>query len=147
MKKIIVLFGFLTSSVFAADLLIVMEGIESNEGNIELGLFSEKDKGNFPDGKVTIGLSIPAKKGSVSARISAPAGIYTATAFHDKNKDKELNKVFLLGIPLEPYGFSNDARAAFSAPSFSQAQFKLPESGMQINFEIIGHYVDKTEQN
>ena len=139
MKKIIALTGLLTSSVMsvmAADLHITIEGIQSNQGNIRIGLFSEQEQANFPNGKETKGLSIPAKKGTMSVKISAPTGVYAATAFHDENKDEELNKVFLLGIPTEPYGFSNDAKAAFSAPSFSQAQFNLPNTGTKIIFEI-----------
>ncbi|MDB2408843.1 DUF2141 domain-containing protein [Crocinitomicaceae bacterium] len=44
--------------------------------------------------------------------------------FHDKNNNGKLDKN-AFGIPLEPYGFSQNARARFSAPSFNDAKIVL----------------------
>ena len=33
----------------------------------------------------------------------------------------------MFGVPTEKYGFSNNARETFSAPSFSSASFELKE--------------------
>jgi len=43
-----------------------------------------------------------------------------------------------LGIPTEGYGFSNDAKALFSAPSFSVARF--PYDGRTLDLTISLHY-------
>ena len=40
----------------------------------------------------------------------------------------------LLGIPTEIYGFSNNARHIFSAPSFQEAKFKLNKDLQQTVF-------------
>jgi uncharacterized protein (DUF2141 family) len=42
----------------------------------------------------------------------------------DKNKNGKLDKNYL-GIPTEAYGFSNNARRTFSAPSFEEAEVNL----------------------
>ena len=47
---------------------------------------------------------------------------YAIAVFHDLNSNGVLDKN-PLGIPLEPYGFSRNARNTFSAPSFGQASF------------------------
>ena len=47
---------------------------------------------------------------------------YAIAVFHDLNSNGKLDKN-ALGLPQEPYGFSNNARNTFSAPSFSQASF------------------------
>lgn len=151
MKKIITLIALLTFSltppVFAADLLIEVGNIANNKGNIRLAVFAEKDKAKFPSGKPTMiinsktsektpGIAVPAKEGSVYIKVFTPPGIYAVSAFQDENKNEKLDTNFF-GAPIEPYGFSNDARAWFSAPDYSQAQFELMESGADISFDIM----------
>jgi len=43
--------------------------------------------------------------------------------YHDLNSNDELDKNFL-GIPTEPYAFSNNARG-FGLPPYKKAMFKL----------------------
>ena len=49
-----------------------------------------------------------------------PAGRYAVAAFEDTKGTGKLDKNFL-GVPTEPYGFSNDATGTFGPPSFDQA--------------------------
>lgn len=51
-------------------------------------------------------------------------GIYAVKVFHDVN-DNGLLDTNWIGIPKEPYGFSNDAMGTFGPPSFVQASFKV----------------------
>ena len=44
--------------------------------------------------------------------------------FHDINKDEELN-TNMVGIPKEPYAFSNNARGTFGPPSLEDQTFKV----------------------
>lgn len=54
---------------------------------------------------------------------SIPFGNYAIAVFHDANSDGKIN-YNLLGAPTEAYGFSNNARKMFSAPSFKEAMFR-----------------------
>ena len=56
-----------------------------------------------------------------------PAGDYAVSLFHDRNRDGKLNTNFL-GIPKEPFGFSNNPRVMFGPPSFDESHFSLKES-------------------
>jgi uncharacterized protein (DUF2141 family) len=49
-------------------------------------------------------------------------GAYALAVIHDENMNGKLDTNWP-GIPTEGYGFSNDAKALFSAPSFSAARF------------------------
>lgn len=49
-------------------------------------------------------------------------GRYALAVVHDENMNGKLD-VNWLGIPLEGYGFSNDASALLGAPSFTAASF------------------------
>jgi uncharacterized protein (DUF2141 family) len=53
-----------------------------------------------------------------------PPGKYAAVAFQDFNGNGKLDKNFL-GIPKEPYGFSNGARGSTGPPTFTAASFAL----------------------
>jgi uncharacterized protein (DUF2141 family) len=52
-------------------------------------------------------------------------GTYTLAVYLDANKNTKLDKG-ALGQPLEPYAFSNNARALFSAPDVEDQRFKHP---------------------
>lgn len=66
-----------------------------------------------------------------------PPGIYALAVIHDENMNGELD-TNVLGIPKEGYGFSNDARAWFGAPSFADASF--PYDGRTLALTISLHY-------
>src|SRR5262245_49789263 len=42
-----------------------------------------------------------------------PYGDYGVAVFHDENSNGKMDK-YVLGIPLEPYGFSNNVRVTFT---------------------------------
>lgn len=54
-----------------------------------------------------------------------PFGEYAVKLYQDKNGNDKLDTVPLLGIPLEPYGFSNNVRHAFGPPDFAEARFTV----------------------
>ena len=57
-----------------------------------------------------------------------PTGTYALGAYSDLNGNDTLDKDFL-GIPIEPYGFGNNARHLTHAPSFSEASVVFSGSG------------------
>lgn len=66
-----------------------------------------------------------------------PAGTYALAVIHDENMNGKLD-TNAFGIPQEGYGFSNDARAWFGAPSFSAASFS--HDGRTLDLTIDLHY-------
>lgn len=54
-------------------------------------------------------------------------GSYSFSYYHDVNSNKKLDKNFI-GIPKEPYGFSNNQAGTFGPPSFEAAMFELTEN-------------------
>lgn len=55
-----------------------------------------------------------------------PKGTYAISIYHDENENGDLDTNFM-GIPEEPYAFSNDAPGRFGPPSFEAAAFDLTE--------------------
>jgi uncharacterized protein (DUF2141 family) len=50
------------------------------------------------------------------------SGTYALAVIYDENMNGKLDTNWL-GIPIEGYGFSNDAKGLFGMPSYSAARF------------------------
>lgn len=124
--------SFSTNSKF--DLTVQVNGFSSNEGRAFVGIYRSTD--DFPvlnkqyRGKV---VEIENKIAKVSFD-DLPKGDYAVAVYHDKNKNGIMDKN-MLGMPTEKYGFSNNARETFSAPSFQSAAVLLDKT------KIISIYV------
>jgi uncharacterized protein (DUF2141 family) len=66
-----------------------------------------------------------------------PRGRYAIAVVHDENMNGKLDINFL-GIPTEGYGFSNDAKGALGAPSFSAASFQYDGQNVELTTSL--HY-------
>ena len=77
---------------------------------------------HFPKrkGRVYYG-NVPAKVGGVEIPVKwLKRGTYAIAVFHDENRNDEFDQGFL-GIPLEDYGFGNNASGFLGPPSFKDA--------------------------
>lgn len=117
------------------DLIVIVSGCKSQNGQLYIALYDDKDV--FPAfGKQLIGEIVPLSKKSQHEFTFKKLAhrTYAIAVFHDLNSNGKLDKN-ALGLPLEPYGFSNNARSTFSAPSFSQASF-LHEKEQSISIAV-----------
>ena len=71
---------------------------------------------------------VPVGAGPVKASFNGlPAGRYAAKAFHDVDEDGALD-VNAFDMPIEPYGFSNNALPRFGPPAWSEAAFTVSDA-------------------
>lgn len=64
-----------------------------------------------------------------------PPGAYAVSCFHDVNGNGRIDKN-LMGVPTEPYGFSNNARPKFRAPTWEESRFEVGRSGAAISIRL-----------
>ena len=69
--------------------------------------------------------------------LDIPPGTYALAVVHDENMNGKLDTNWM-GVPKEGYGFSNEAKAFLSAPSFSAATFRY--DGGTLDLTITLHY-------
>lgn len=118
----------------AADgsLTVAFRGVSQPRGVVLCAVFDSKAKydANTPPVRT---LQLPAGEGDFSATFAGlPPGRYGVKAFHDRDGDGKM-KFNPLGMPLEPYGFSNNARAPFGPPSWKAASFEVkPGANAQV---------------
>lgn len=121
----VILFSALTNLMAqTAELTINISGIKEQKGSIQLGLYDNDE--NFPKENLEfITVRFDADSAMVTYVIpDLPHGDYAIAFYHDINDNGKINKNWL-GIPTEPYGFSNNVRVRFSAPSFEKTKFSL----------------------
>jgi uncharacterized protein (DUF2141 family) len=108
-------------------LTIKIENIEVLEGDIRIGVFDTS--GNFlKEGFTFKKYKIAVENNTETIIIDdLPQGEYAFMLYHDKNADGELNRNFL-GIPKEPFAFSNNVKPKFSKPVFEECKFSLEQN-------------------
>jgi uncharacterized protein (DUF2141 family) len=120
------LFVFISLAFLGAtyDLEVQVEGIPNTKGTLFIGLFNSS--ATFPNyGKQYKGVVVTHEgKSHVYKFKNLPKDTYALAIYHDENKNGKLDKN-LFGAPTEAYGFSNNARETFSAPSFEAAKVVL----------------------
>ena len=118
----------------AGDLIVEVTEIRNDRGLIRLALHNDPEE--FPEGERFSGFDEPAKPGSIVVTMKdIPAGRYAAALLHDENRDGGMNTNFI-GLPLEGFGFSRDARVLLGPPTFEAAAFEVPHEGTRITIRV-----------
>lgn len=107
-----------------ATLEIHIRNVSPKGGVMRLGLYGAAA---YPDDKSepVASADVPARKGeTVIVLENLPPGTYAIEAFQDINANGKMDKSWI-GLPLEPYGFSRDARPVLSKPDFDRVKFTL----------------------
>lgn len=129
--------AFTSVATHAADLTILVNNVQQDAGQVMLGLFSSAE--GFPK-TISQGTLTQAKERNASGQVRliikglAP-GQYAATVFHDLDSNGKLN-ANLMGLPTEPYGFSNNARGNFGPPAFKDAAVTVGEQDLTIEISV-----------
>lgn len=124
------------SNFFNPVLNISFTNIKEAKGNLYIGIYnSEADF--MKEEEVCFKKIIPVTAtGSFSLDVpELKPGTYAVSCFHDLNNNGKLDTNFL-GIPSEPYGFSNNARPKFRAPRWEEARFELRDGGSRISIRL-----------
>ena len=137
-----------TTTAQAAELRLRVKGVRSDAGELLIGLYASPEgfagaianattNGLAPDKGRLIGLAIRAKAGDQSAAFTELApGRYAVIVVHDENDNGRLD-ANALGVPIEGYAFSNDARGFLGAPSFAAASVSVGEGDACITLSLL----------
>jgi len=110
----------------AADLTITVQGVASADGQVMIALYDSAD--SFL-GRPLRAVAAPATQGDVQVQVKdLAAGEYAFAIYHDANGNGKLDRN-AAGMPIEDYGFSNNALGKRGAPAFEDARVLLPVAG------------------
>ncbi len=116
--KLIIITLLLFQSIYAFEedervvMVLEVNNIETSTGNIMIHLCRNQQEflGSVP---VPYAFFFPAKKNTVTAKITIPKGIYAVKIFHDENENKILD-LNAANHPIEKFGFSNNFFGSYS---------------------------------
>jgi uncharacterized protein (DUF2141 family) len=67
-----------------------------------------------------------------------PYGNYAIALYQDKNKNGTMDKNFV-GVPKEPFAFTNNIKPRFSAPSFEDCEITYSEDNHKITVNLLNY--------
>lgn len=104
---------------------VSVTNVTTQQGFILAALYDENAWGGAAIARVRV----PVNADIVAFSLSPPSpGRYGIRLFHDVDSDGVMD-ANLVGIPTEPFGFSNNAPLQFGPPSFAAAAFDVGEGG------------------
>jgi uncharacterized protein (DUF2141 family) len=106
----------------AAELSIEVKGVANDSGTVLVALYDKAD--TWMKVAVKYAKAVAKKDGVLIVVKDLPEGEYAVSIFHDENNNGKFD-TNALGMPIEPYAFSNDASGSFGPPTYEQAKFKL----------------------
>ena len=113
----------LAAPAHATTLSLNIQGLKPR-GQVMIVLYDAEAAWNAKTGAVR---EIKRKVADATAQIQVEglaAGHYGAMVFQDLNLDGKMN-FNLVGMPMEPYGFSNNSRGLFGPPAWRKAAFRF----------------------
>lgn len=117
----------------AVDITVEVTGINEARGHVLVSAF---DKNEAWLKRAVQTANVPAQAGKVIVTFTNLAeGDYALSAVHDINANGKLD-TNLLGIPSEPYGFSNNAMGRFGPPAFEAASVKVGADNTRFQIKL-----------
>lgn len=101
-------------------LSIEIENIKNGKGAVMLAVHNRE---NFLKARL-VEKKIPANQTKCTFAVDLTEGDYAVAVYQDENENQILD-TNLFGVPQEAYGFSNQARPKFRAPTFEEAKISL----------------------
>jgi len=106
-----------------AVLTLKVSKIEKLQGSIMAGMYQGAE--GWSSGKAVTGASAAVDGETVTLTFEGvPAGEYGIKLYQDVNGNGKLDTNFM-GIPTEPFAFSNNARGSMGPPSYDKARFEM----------------------
>tara|TARA_B100000768_G_scaffold105407_1_gene97882 strand:- start:654 stop:1091 length:438 start_codon:yes stop_codon:yes gene_type:complete len=107
-------------------LTINISEVQVSKGNIMIQIANSEEGWKFPEDSFPPVAQImePAQKGEMAFQTTLPAGTYAVQVMHDEDADGEMDTNFV-GIPKEPFGFSNNVMGKMSPPKWKDAKFEI----------------------
>lgn len=139
MKTIAVLIALLLSQLFnaqtvsSADIVVNVENIKTDNGKILFGVYSEN---NFLKAAPKFSAQSEIVNGMASVTFKdLPPGTYAISCFHDKNGNSQMD-FEPTGMPLEPYGVSNNKIDYYGPPRWNDSKFEFEDKSIEMTIKL-----------
>lgn len=127
--------AFAAEEASLADLEVVFEGIEEPTGDIRFVMFADAETygGNGSAARAAI-VTVTDSQAATTLESLKP-GTYAIRAFHDVDGDGKMD-TNPFGLPIEPFAFSNNAKAQGGPAPWEAASFEIHAGTNRIRITI-----------
>lgn len=135
MKALAAALIFVALPVQAATLTVHVGNISPKGGTLRLSLYDEFTWSSTVDDPLA-SANVPAAAAQTTVVLKdLKPGVYAIKTYQDANNNGKFDQNFI-GLPLERYGFSHDARPFLSEPSFDRTCFTLKDGDNEITLHL-----------
>ncbi|HEX8329999.1 MAG TPA: DUF2141 domain-containing protein [Hymenobacter sp.] len=114
---------------------VVVSSLVSTSSTVKLFFYNTRE-GFLKSGKWAFSKSVkPAGKSEFTLPVELPKGEWAVAITQDLNNNDKIDKNFI-GIPTEPYAFSNNVRPTVAAPVFDECKFTVDGPGKVVSIVL-----------
>ena len=114
---------------------VTVTSLVSTTAAVRLYFYNTRE-GFLKSGKWAFSKSVkPAGKSEFTLPVELPKGEWAVAITQDLNNNDKIDKNFL-GIPTEPYAFSNNIRPTVAAPGFDECKFMVDGPGKVVSIVL-----------
>jgi uncharacterized protein (DUF2141 family) len=118
------------------DLTVFISNVKAPKGEVAIALYKSQQTFLVKKQQAYLKRGVISSTGTVRMQFDdLPHGEYAIAIYHDVNNNKELDKN-MMGIPSEPYGFSNNIVPTFRVPTFDEARFSFQETTSSLTIRL-----------
>ena len=117
-------------------LTLVITNLETPTGSVIVGVYAPEN--NFPGENDQLKV-YKFKPDSLTPTVhitDLPYGTYALAIYQDVNENGKIDKNWV-GIPTEPYAFSNNVRPLLKAPDFDDCKFNYDADSESVEMDMI----------
>lgn len=130
-----VLLVLMMNAAAAATLTVRVSDIDPKGGTLRLSLYDETGWTKRDDTPIA-SANVPAVTPVTTVTLTnIKPGVYGIKLYQDFNNNDRFDQNFL-GLPLERYGFSHDARPFLSQPPFERTKFTVGETDQELTIKL-----------
>jgi len=124
-----------SGSASAADLTVKIDNIKKDTGMVMLNVLASEAQMNGKEQSHSSMMLQPSADGVGFTLHDVPAGTWGIQVMHDENGNGELD-ANMMGIPKEPWAFSNNATGRFGPPKWKDVQFTISAEDSEVTQTI-----------
>lgn len=126
--------GLVAVPALADELTVSVSNIEAATGQLMVAVLGSEAAFNGEEPAV-MSLLLPPRAGTITFSTDAlTSGSYGIRVMHDENGNGDMDSN-MVGMPTEPWGFSNNAVGSFGPPEWADLRFEL-DGSTAINIDL-----------
>jgi uncharacterized protein (DUF2141 family) len=115
---------------------VVVSALASTSSTVKLYFYNVREKFLTHGGYAFMRVVKPSGQKQITLPVELPKGEWAVAITQDTNNNDKLDKNFM-GIPTEPFAFSNNVRPRLAPPAFDDCKFMVGGAGKIVNISLM----------